>query len=661
MNADLGGPVRPGVMNAIDSAHVPEDAAGIPSGLGIGSRVAGYLIEEQVGAGGMAVVFRALDEGLGRRVAVKVLAPGLAADAAFRRRFIRESRAAAAVDDPHIIPVHEAGESDGVLFIAMRYVPGPDVRTLLADQCTLPPLRVAAIISPVAAALDAAHAAGLVHRDVKPANMLLDVRPGRPDHVYLSDFGLAKAALASAALTASGQFLGTPSYIAPEQILGRPADGRTDQYALACAAFEMLTGHPPFERDQGMAVIWAHLHAEPPLLDAVRPGLSSAANSVLARALAKEPQERYLTCAGFAAALRAAFGLPAYHAAPDQDHPTPGHAPTQIAGPAADMDQFNPPAVATATTASQPAGEPSIAGGAQAGASRLPPPARAALAPGQATASPERLTAPADQTGQATSRAGLTGSAPVPPASSDPTVTAAAPANVIRRGTPIQVSGSRLAPPATRQQARSRPIAEAAHPKVAAAKRPVLRSAFLAGLTARNLREMLHLMLNGPAGIAGLGVIVLTLSLGGRTVVRAERFRVAALLHERTGVLPALPRTRGLPGRITRRLAGPVLWRTVAYLLLLVVIGIPGFITALLWAGGFMAVLQPLWRLLGTSASVVTVNGRPVHSVALDTITTLTGLLLFVLMPWAARGIAGFNRLLVRRLLAPGEPVLPNS
>ncbi len=154
-------------------------------------------------SGGMAVVFRALDEGLGRRVAVKVLAPGLAADAAFRRRFIRESRAAAAVDDPHIIPVHEAGDSDGVLFIAMRYVPGHDVRTLLADQGTLPPGRVTAIISPVAAALDAAHAAGLVHWDVKPANMLLDVHPGRPDHVYLSDFGLAKAALASVALNCS--------------------------------------------------------------------------------------------------------------------------------------------------------------------------------------------------------------------------------------------------------------------------------------------------------------------------------------------------------------------------------------------------------------------------------------------------------------------------
>jgi len=172
---------------------VPADAGGGPGGLAAGSRVAGYLLEEQAGAGGMAVVFRARDERLGRPVALKVLAPGLAADADFRRRFLRESRAAAAVDDPHIIPVYEAGEAGGVLFIAMRYVSGGDVRGLLRREGPLPPGRVAAVISPVASALDAAHAAGLVHRDVKPGNMLIDARPGRPDHVYLSDFGLARA------------------------------------------------------------------------------------------------------------------------------------------------------------------------------------------------------------------------------------------------------------------------------------------------------------------------------------------------------------------------------------------------------------------------------------------------------------------------------------
>jgi serine/threonine protein kinase len=190
------------------------------------SRVAGYLLETQVGAGGMAVVYRARDEHLGRLVALKVMASAMAADAMFRQRFTRESRAAAAVDHPHIIPVYEAGEADGVLFIAMRFVGGGDVGSLLRREGPLPSARAASIISPVASALDAAHAVGLVHRDVKPANMLLDTHPGRPDHVYLSDFGLSKG-VQSSRLTVSGQFLGTPDYMAPEQIEGGPStDGR---------------------------------------------------------------------------------------------------------------------------------------------------------------------------------------------------------------------------------------------------------------------------------------------------------------------------------------------------------------------------------------------------------------------------------------------------
>ena len=167
-------------------------AVGFLAGFSAGSRIAGYRLEEQIGEGGMAVVFRARDERLQRQVALKILSPALAADEEFRRRFIRESRSAAAVDDPHIIPVFEAGDANGVLFIAMRYVPGGDVGTLVRRLGPLPGARAAAIVSAVASALDAAHAAGLVHRDVKPANMLVDARPGRPDHVYLSDFGLTK-------------------------------------------------------------------------------------------------------------------------------------------------------------------------------------------------------------------------------------------------------------------------------------------------------------------------------------------------------------------------------------------------------------------------------------------------------------------------------------
>jgi serine/threonine protein kinase len=320
------------------SGEFPERAGGLLSGFSVGSRVAGYRLEEQIGAGGMAVVFRAVDDRLGRRVALKILAPALASDEAFRQRFIRESRAAAALDDPHIIPVHEAGEADRVLFIAMRYVPGRDVRALLHREGPLPPGRVAAIISAVASALDAAHGAGLVHRDVKPANMLVDVRPGRPDHVYLSDFGLSKGALSSVGLTGTGQVLGTPGYISPEQIEGKPVDGRADQYALACAAFEMLVGEAPFQRDDPAAVIWAHMSVPPPPLTARRPDLSATTDRVFARALAKAPADRYARCADFAEALREALGLAPYHSGPcvvsRPDEATADHPLTQAAWPA---------------------------------------------------------------------------------------------------------------------------------------------------------------------------------------------------------------------------------------------------------------------------------------------------------------------------------------
>jgi serine/threonine-protein kinase len=262
-------------------------ADGLLRMLAPGSRVAGYLLESQIGAGGMAVVFRARDERLSRMVALKVLAPGLAADDAFRQRFIRESRAAAAVDDPHIIPVYEAGESGGVLFIAMRLVVGGDLRSVMLREGPLPADRAAALLSPVASALDAAHSAGLVHRDVKPANVLVDARPGRPEHVYLSDFGLSKRAAAAAGLTGSGQFMGTAEYAAPEQINGRPVDGQADQYALACVAFEALTGAAPYARPEPMAVLWAHLSEPPPSLAMRRPDLPRRVDRIMARALAK--------------------------------------------------------------------------------------------------------------------------------------------------------------------------------------------------------------------------------------------------------------------------------------------------------------------------------------------------------------------------------------
>ncbi len=291
-----------------------------PVNVSPGDKIAGYRLEEQIGQGGMAVVYRAHDERLDRRVALKLLAPGLAADTAFRTRFIRESRAAAAVDHPNIIPVYDAGDAGGFLFISMRYVSGGDVRSLFASGRVLSPARVWNIISQVAAALDAAHAHDLIHRDVKPANMLLDAAGGRNtggkrdqlgnenDHVYLSDFGISKQTLASH-LTSTGQFVGTLDYIAPEQIEGRETDGKADQYSLACATYELMTGEPPYQRDLGLALINAHLSQPAPSIVAKRPELPGTVDQVLAKAMAKSPANRYPTCTEFATDLGKAIGM----------------------------------------------------------------------------------------------------------------------------------------------------------------------------------------------------------------------------------------------------------------------------------------------------------------------------------------------------------------
>ena len=270
-----------------------------------GSQLAGYVIEEQVGAGGMAVVFRARDGMLGRLAALKVLSPALAADQEFRARFLRESRAVASVEEPHIIPVYGAGEVDGVLYIATKFVPGGDLADVMERAGgALEPGRAAAFIEQVASALDAAHAAGLVHRDVKPGNILVDAAPGRGEHAYLSDFGLSKRSMAASGLTATGTFLGTPDYCAPEQIRGLPVDGRGDQYSLACMAFALLSGNLPFRRQESMATLFAHLNDPVPPLSRYRGGLPPGTDAVLGRALAKEPRDRYGRCGEFAAALR---------------------------------------------------------------------------------------------------------------------------------------------------------------------------------------------------------------------------------------------------------------------------------------------------------------------------------------------------------------------
>jgi serine/threonine-protein kinase len=295
-------------MNADPAAQL----SGPLTGLRPGSRVAGYLLADLVGVGGMAVVFRAHDEGLGRTVALKVLAGNLAGDQAARERFTREARTVANVEHPHIIPVYAAGQADGLLYIAMRFVDGQDLHALVQSGGPLSPRRAAAFVSDMASALDAAHAVGVVHRDVKPANVLVDTRPGRPEHPYLTDFGVARVMRSSGGLTIAGQFIGTPNYGAPEQINGAAVDGRTDQYALACVAYELLTGSVPFKREDPMMVLYAHAYADPPTLTAARPDLPAAVDAVVTRGLAKQPGQRYDTCGDFADALREALGLDPY-------------------------------------------------------------------------------------------------------------------------------------------------------------------------------------------------------------------------------------------------------------------------------------------------------------------------------------------------------------
>ncbi|HEX6450446.1 MAG TPA: WD40 repeat domain-containing serine/threonine protein kinase [Trebonia sp.] len=277
------------------------------AGFAPGTLIGGYRLEERIGAGGVAVVFRATDEALGRTVALKVLAPVLTADEDFRERFIRESRAASVVDHPNIIPVYAAGEDSGVLYLAMRYVSGGDLSSVVEREGPLAPGRAASLLSPVASALDAAHEAGIVHRDVKPANILVDASPGRPDHPYLSDFGLAKRD-AGTGLTSVGEFVGTAGFASPEQISGQGVGAETDQYALACVAFTVLTALLPFRHRSPEALLWAQMSQPPPLATALRPDLPPGVDEVIARALARNPLDRYPSCGAFADELCRALG-----------------------------------------------------------------------------------------------------------------------------------------------------------------------------------------------------------------------------------------------------------------------------------------------------------------------------------------------------------------
>jgi serine/threonine-protein kinase len=277
-----------------------------------GREFAGYYqLEREIGRGAMSVVYRAKDLRLGRTVALKLLAPEYTRDDTFRRRFTHESRTGAAIGHPHIVPVFEAGEADGVLYIAMKYVSGPDLRSLLDEAGPLPVATALHIAAQVASALDAAHEHDLVHGGVKPSNILIAAEnSAHPEHVYLTDFGLTQKSLRLTGFTTAGTFVGTLDYLAPEQISGRPVDGRCDLYSLACIVYETLAGGPPFERDDDMALLWAHQYDLPPALSERRPGIAPGADAVMAKALAKHPEDRYASCLEFVAALRSAMAEP---------------------------------------------------------------------------------------------------------------------------------------------------------------------------------------------------------------------------------------------------------------------------------------------------------------------------------------------------------------
>jgi serine/threonine protein kinase len=276
----------------------------------VGTDVAGYTVESVLGSGAMGVVYVARQRSPERRVALKLITPAFANDEVFRRRFLREATAAAAIEHPHILPVYAAGESNGTLFMAMRLIDGRDLREILRGSPELPLERVERVVGQVGGALDAAHGRGLIHRDVKPGNVLVTEQPDAEDadFCYLMDFGVSTWTASSAAtITATGQMVGTANYMAPEQIEGGGVDGRTDLYSLGCVLYECLTGSAPFSGRSAPAILYGHLHERAPTPSSLRPELPSGVDAVIDRALRKAPEERYPSCRELSRDLRAAL------------------------------------------------------------------------------------------------------------------------------------------------------------------------------------------------------------------------------------------------------------------------------------------------------------------------------------------------------------------
>jgi serine/threonine protein kinase len=297
-----------------------------------GTQIGGYRILNLLGQGGMGVVYLAENVSTGQRVALKLLTPDLARSSGFRERFVREATYASSLRHPNVIEVFDAGEEDGVLYIAMQYVEGEDLKALLVRDGRLDARRTVGLLGQVASALDAAHATGLMHRDIKPGNVM--IAAGSPEHCYLTDFGLSKNPSSdSIALTAQGEFVGTIDYTAPELVLGKEADSRLDVYSLGCLFYECLTGSPPFPKERDVEVLYAHIQDPPPRVSAARPDLPPALDDVVAKAMAKKPDDRFPTCSAFVDAARLIVGEPAPAPAPPPP-PPPGVPPPGFAASA---------------------------------------------------------------------------------------------------------------------------------------------------------------------------------------------------------------------------------------------------------------------------------------------------------------------------------------
>jgi hypothetical protein len=275
--------------------------------LAAGDEFAGYRIRERLGRGGMGVIYLAMEPGLERPVALKLIAPEAAADDVFAKRFAEESRIAASIEHPNVVPIYAAGEEAGVAWIAMRFFAGSDLQLRIARAGRLEPALAVDLVAQLGNGLDAIHAAGLVHRDVKPANVLLSGDPGS-EHAYITDFGVARNLSTRSGLTQTGRFVGTLDYVAPEQISGDPIDARVDVYALGCLLFKLLTGEVPFPREGEAARLYAHLHDPPPSPSLYEPAVPSALDDVVARAMAKSPQDRYPSAGDLGRAAQAALG-----------------------------------------------------------------------------------------------------------------------------------------------------------------------------------------------------------------------------------------------------------------------------------------------------------------------------------------------------------------